>query len=62
MSPAASFVLGIHFVNSYFVIRVAHLARSIIKTHVGKVQTAFSENFLNFGLKEGIKAVRLLQI
>jgi hypothetical protein len=31
ISPAASFILGIHFKNSYFVIRGAHLARSIIE-------------------------------
>ena len=63
ISPAASFVLGIHFVNFkilWFAVPIWPDRWS--KTHVGKVWIEFSENVLTCGLKEGIKAVRMLKI
>jgi hypothetical protein len=59
---AASFALGIRFTNSYFVIRGAHLARSIIENKCWKDSDRIFIKVLTCGLKEGIKAVSFLRV
>jgi len=56
--PRPFYVLNLQI--HIFVIRGANLVRSIIENTCWEVQIAFSDKLMICGLKEGIKAVRLL--
>jgi hypothetical protein len=61
ISPVASFVLGIHSANSYFCDSRCPFGQIDNRKHMlGRFRSYFLKYVMTGGLKEGIKAVRLL--
>jgi|AntAceMinimDraft_1070359.scaffolds.fasta_scaffold101087_1 hypothetical protein len=52
--------LGSQFTNSYFYDSRCPFRQFVNRKNVGEVKIAFSDKLSTCGLKEGIKAVRLL--
>jgi hypothetical protein len=60
MSQVASFVLGIHFVDSYFCDSRCPFGQMDNRKQILEDIDRISENLLTCGFKEGTKAVRFV--